>query len=191
MIKLVAATHNKGKLEEFKEMLGEEYEILSVSDFTDEEPEENGGSFAENAMIKARAAYAASGLPSFGDDSGLCVDALGGAPGIFSARYAEGGAKARNAKLLGEMKGVCDRSAKFVCNIAFYDGKREFTVCGECTGHILTEETGKNGFGYDPLFFSDDIGKPFGTASAEEKDAVSHRGKAVKKLAEKLAEIYG
>ena len=89
MMKLVAATHNKGKLAELEEMLGDICEVIPVSDFTDVEPEENGGSFEENARIKAKAAFLASGLPSFGDDSGLCVDALGGAPGIYSSRYAE------------------------------------------------------------------------------------------------------
>lgn len=192
MIKLVAATHNKGKLKEFGEMLGSRYSILPVSDFTDVEPEENGHSFEENARIKARAAFEASGLPSFGDDSGLCVDALGGAPGIYSARYAEGGAKARNLKLLGEMTAVPDdmRTARFVCCIAYCDNECEFTVRGECCGHILREETGENGFGYDPLFFSDDLGKPFGMATAEEKDAVSHRGRAVKLLAAALDKMY-
>ena len=177
MIKLVAATRNKGKLAELTEMLAE--------------PEENGGSFEENARIKARAAYAASGLPSFGDDSGLCVDALGGAPGIYSSRYAENAA-ARNAKLLAALSGVPEnkRTARFVCSIVYYDGKREFSVCEECKGSILFEETGTEGFGYDPVFRSDDLGKPFGLASPEEKDRVSHRGRAVRQLAEKLKEIF-
>ena len=191
MIKLVAATRNKGKLAELTEMLGDCYEILPVSEFSDAEPEENGVSFEENARIKAHAAYAASGLPSFGDDSGLCVDALGGAPGIYSSRYAENAA-ARNAKLLAALSGVPEnkRTARFVCSIVYYDGKREFSVCGECKGSILFEETGTEGFGYDPVFRSDDLGKPFGLASPEEKDGVSHRGRAVRQLAEKLKEIF-
>ena len=193
MIDLVAATHNKGKLAEFAYMLGKKYRIHPVSDFDGGvEPEENGGSFEANAVIKAKAAFNASGLPSFGDDSGLCVDALGGAPGVYSSRYAEN-AKARNAKLLAALSETpeSDRTARFVCCIAFFDGKREFIVRGECKGRILFKETGENGFGYDPVFFSDDLGKPFGDATPAEKDAVSHRGRAVALLGARLAEIYG
>ena len=175
-------------------MLGGRYVLLPVSDFDGGvEPEENGNSFEENSRIKARAAFAASGLPSFGDDSGLCVDALGGAPGIYSSRYAAGGSAARNAKLLRELSGVPEekRTAKFVCCITFTDGEHEFTVRGECRGRILEREKGEGGFGYDPVFFSDELGRPFGEVSAAEKDAVSHRGKAVRLFAKRLAEIYG
>lgn len=192
MMKLVAATHNKGKLAELEEMLGDICEVIPVSDFTDVEPEENGGSFEENARIKAKAALLASGLPSFGDDSGLCVDALGGAPGIYSSRYAENAEK-RNAKLIAALADVPEekRTAKFVCHIVYLDGEREFAVSGECKGRILFEPTGSGGFGYDPVFFSDDLGKPFGLASSEEKDEVSHRGRAVGMLKKKLKEIFG
>ena len=192
MMKLVAATHNKGKLAELEEMLGDICEVIPVSDFTDVEPEENGDSFEENARIKAKAAFLASGLPSFGDDSGLCVDALGGAPGIYSSRYAENAEK-RNAKLIAALADVPEekRTAKFVCHIVYLDGEREFAVSGECKGRILFEPTGNGGFGYDPVFFSDDLGKPFGLASSEEKDEVSHRGRAVGMLKKKLKEIFG
>ena len=193
MITLVAATHNENKLAELSEMLGKKYKLVPVSEFDGgEEPEENGGTFEANALIKARAAYAASGLPSFGDDSGLCVDALGGAPGVYSSRYAENAA-ARNAKLLSALREIPDkdRTACFVCCIAYCDGKREFTVRGECKGRILGKETGSNGFGYDPVFYSSDLGKPFGEASPEEKEAVSHRGRAVALFAAMLDDIYG
>ncbi len=194
MTEIVVATHNKGKLREFQDLLGNRYRLLSVGDFDGGvEPEENGKTFAENALIKARAAYKASGLPSFADDSGICVDALDGAPGIYSARYAEGGPKACNAKLLEVMKDVSDekRTAHFACCIAYTDGKKEFTVEGRCEGYILREEDGKEGFGYDPLFYSKDIGKSFGKATLEEKTSCSHRGRAALLFAEKLKEIYG
>lgn len=194
MVDIVVATHNRGKLREFQELLGDEYRLLSVGDFDGGiEPEETGGTFAENALIKARAAYAASGKPSFADDSGICVDALGGAPGIYSARYADGGPKACNAKLLEVMKNVPDdkRTAHFACCIAYVDGEREFTVQGRCEGYILRNEEGNGGFGYDPLFYSSDLGKSFGEAAIEEKTSCSHRGRAAILLAEKLREIYG
>ena len=193
-MKIVVATHNRGKLKEFQDLLGHEYELLSVGDFDGGvEPEENGSTFAENALIKARAAFAASGLPSFADDSGICVDALDGAPGIYSARYAEGGPKACNAKLLEVMKDVPEnkRSAHFSCCIAYVDGEREFTVEGRCNGRILHAEDGEQGFGYDPLFYSADLGKSFGKATMQEKTSCSHRGRAAVLLAEKLREIYG
>lgn len=193
MIELVVATHNRGKLREFQNLLGDKYSLLSVGEFDGgAEPEENGSTFAENALIKARAAFAASGLPSFADDSGICVDALDGAPGVYSARYAPEGPKACNAKLLENMKNVPDgkRSAHFACCIAYVDGEREFTVEGRCEGYILRAEDGEKGFGYDPLFYSADLGKSFGQATMEEKTSCSHRGRAASLLAEKLKEIY-
>lgn len=190
MKKLVAATHNLGKLDEFRETLTN-YEILPVSLFDGgEEPEETGATFRENALIKARAAFARSGLPSFGDDSGLCVDALDGAPGVYSARYAPTPA-ARIAKLLAALATVPDgkRGAHFVCCIAYADGEREFVAEGCCEGEILRTETGKGGFGYDPVFFSTDLGKSFGDATTEEKMSVSHRGRALEIFKEKLSQL--
>ncbi len=187
MKKIVAATHNKGKLNEMREILTG-WEILSVADFDNGvEPEENGKTFRENALIKARAAYERSGLPSFGDDSGLCVDALDGAPGVHSARYAPT-PEARIDKLLGELKDVADerRTAHFTCAVAYKDGENEFTVEARTDGYILREREGEGGFGYDPIFFSSDLGKTFGAAASEEKNAVSHRGRALKLFAEKL-----
>lgn len=189
MKKLVAATHNNGKLLEMKRILSDR-EILSVGDFDGGvEPDETGTTFAENALIKARAAYAVSRLPSFGDDSGICVDALGGAPGVYSARYAPT-VKERNARLLKALEGVEEekRTAHFACAVAYCDGKSEFVVEGRCEGRILNAEEGEGGFGYDPLFYSFDLGKSFGTASAEEKNAISHRGRALAAFAAKLSE---
>lgn len=190
MVKLVAATHNAGKLKEIEKIL-DDCEILSVGEFDGGiEPEENGDTFRENALIKARAAYAVSGLPSFADDSGICVDALNGAPGVRSARFAHS-PKECNARLLRELKDVPDdkRTAHFACCIAYCDGKREFTVEGRCEGRILHEEKGAGGFGYDPLFYSLDLGKSFGEASVEEKTAVSHRGRALELFKAKLVEL--
>lgn len=187
MKKLVIATHNKGKAREIEKMLSG-YEVVLVGELTNEkEPEETGKTFEENALIKARAAYAATKLPSFGDDSGLCVDALNGEPGVYSARFAET-PKACNEKLLRVMKDVPEekRTARFVSVIAYVDGEREFTVEGRCEGKILYEEVGKEGFGYDPLFFSEELGKSFGEADIDEKNRVSHRGKALKEFVKEL-----
>ena len=193
-MKFFIATKNSHKIEEFERIFANmDIDILSENDFKDSmpEPEENGGDFRENALIKARAGMKFSNLPSVADDSGLCVDALGGKPGIYSARYAgvHGDSSANNKKLLLELKNVPKekRTAHFICAIAcvFPDG-REFTVEGRCDGYIDFCESGKSGFGYDPLFISS-IGK-FSELTAEQKDTVSHRGKAVKFFKEKLSE---
>ena len=165
-----------------------EYDIISVGEFDNGvEPIEDGETFAENALIKARSAYASSNLPSFGDDSGLCVDALNGAPGVYSARFAET-PKACNERLLRELEGVKeeDRTARFISVIAYVDGQTEFVVEGKCEGKILFSEEGTEGFGYDPLFYSIDLNKPFGIATMEEKNSVSHRARAIAELKKKL-----
>ncbi|MBQ7227397.1 MAG: RdgB/HAM1 family non-canonical purine NTP pyrophosphatase [Clostridia bacterium] len=187
MKKLVAATHNKGKLVEMERILSG-FELLSVGEFDGGvEPIEDGETFRENALIKARSAYDCSHLPSFGDDSGLCVDALNGAPGVYSARYAET-PKECIKRLLRELEGVSDeqRTARFVCCIAYCDGETEFTVEGNCEGKILFAEDGEGGFGYDPVFYSFDLNKSFGKASMTEKNTVSHRARALDALKEKL-----
>ena len=133
----------------------------------------------------------ALGLPALADDSGLCVNALGGAPGIFSARFAGDGNDEHNIdKLLKELDGVKDRSAKFVCSLVLYypDGKI-ISAEGETNGEILFERAGKNGFGYDPIFYSADLKKSLGEASSKEKNSVSHRSRALKNLKEKLKKI--
>lgn len=166
-------------------------EVLCESDlpFSLPDVEEDGTTFEENATIKAAFACEKTGMVSLADDSGLCVDALDGAPGIFSARYSgvHGDDKENNRKLLRELEGVPyeKRTARFVSAVAcvFPDG-RKFTVTGKCEGHIDFEEKGENGFGYDPLFVGE-IGC-FGLASGEEKDKVSHRGKALVMLRDEL-----
>ena len=185
-MKIIAATGNAHKLREIREIL-KKHEILSAKEagFCGE-VEETGKTFPENALIKARAVCKATGFPALADDSGLCVDALMGAPGVYSARYSGGGDAENRRLLLENMQGVKDRTAHFCCAVAlvFPDG-RELTAEGRTYGAILTECRGAGGFGYDSLFLSDDLGVSFAEASEEEKNAVSHRGRALAAL-EKL-----
>lgn len=188
-MRFVLASHNKKKLAELADILsGLGIEIMALPEGAPE-PEENGATFAENARIKARAAFEYTGLPAIADDSGLAVDALGGAPGVYSARYCEGTDKDRNAFLLKNMENVPDgeRSARFVCALCcVLDEDREIAVEGACEGTILREERGEGGFGYDPLFFVEQFGCTFGEVPAEAKHTISHRGRALRKLEEKL-----
>ena len=192
-MKIIAATTNKGKIREFQEILGKlGYEVVSMHDEgIDVEVEETGTTFAENALIKARAVSLLCDFPVIADDSGLCVDALDGAPGIYSARFAGDGAtdEDRNIKLLEVMEAEENRKAQYVASIAliFPDG-RELVTEGTVEGEILREEMGTGGFGYDPLFMCTEIGKCFGIATPEEKNAVSHRGRALMKLFDILKE---
>ena len=143
----------------------------------------------KEALIKAKAVSLALGVDALADDSGLCVTALNGAPGVYSARYAgaHGNDKENNALLLKNLENKTDRSAKFVSSVVLYTVNGEiFEGYGETHGTILFNEDGENGFGYDPLFHSNDLNKSFGIASAEEKNAVSHRYRALCNLAEKL-----
>lgn len=182
---VVVASNNAHKLREIAQIFPE-YNILSAKEagFYDE-VEETGATFQENALIKARAACAALRLPVIADDSGLCVNVLAGEPGVYSARYsgAHGDDASNRAKLLKNMQGVADRTAYFCCAIAmvFPDGK-ELSAEGRTYGLILDQECGNGGFGYDPLFFSDDLKKSFGEATAEEKNGVSHRYRALQEL---------
>ena len=182
---LIVATGNQHKLREIAEIFTD-YEVLSQKQMGFcEDVEENGVSFAENALIKARAVCQARGVVPLADDSGLCVDALGGQPGIFSARYCghHGDDEANRKKLLENMQGITNRTAHFNCAIALvYPNGEELVVEGQTFGEILHEEVGNGGFGYDPLFFSRDLQKSFGVATAEEKNKVSHRFRALKKL---------
>lgn len=188
---LVLASGNKGKIAEIGEMLPE-FSVIGYKDAgLDFEIEETGATFYENALIKAKAVSEALGLPALADDSGLCVNALSGAPGIFSARFAGDGNDEHNIdKLLKELDGVKDRSAKFVCSLVLYypDGKI-ISAEGETNGEILFERAGKNGFGYDPIFYSADLKKSLGEAPSKEKNSVSHRSRALKNLKEKLKKI--
>ena len=185
------ATKNQHKITEFKaifESVG--HTLVTENDIKGDmaEPEENGTTFEENALIKAKAGMLFSGRPTIADDSGLCVDYLGGAPGIHSARYAgEHETPKNNEKLLKELNGVPmeKRTARFVSVIAcvFPDG-RSFTVRGECEGKIGEAPQGGGGFGYDPLFISE-IGC-FGVITAEQKNSISHRSKSVAKFKEEI-----
>lgn len=186
MKKIVLASSNKGKIKEISEILGSDYQVLSMAEAGfDKEIEETGKTFEENSFIKARTACDALSLPVLADDSGLEVDFLGGAPGVYSARYSgEPVDNARNrALLLKNMQNANDRKARFVCvmTLCLPNGKT-FSTRGSVEGRILKEETGNNGFGYDSLFYSDDLNKSFGEASDEEKNGVSHRGRALKEM---------
>lgn len=195
MQKLVVASSNKGKIKEITKILGNRFEIIPMKElgYTDEIIE-NGSTFFENALIKAKAVSIALGVPALADDSGLCVTALNGAPGIYSARYSgeHGNDKENNMLLLKNLNAKTDRSAKFVSSVVLYypDG-RYIEGCGETYGTILFEEQGNNGFGYDPLFLSDDLNKSFGVATDIEKNAVSHRFRALCDLSAKLEKENG
>lgn len=203
-----AASNNAGKLKELRRILeAMGHEVKSLRELgIGLDPEETGATFAENARLKAAAFCRASGLPTVADDSGLCVDALGGAPGVYSARYCgrHGDDEANNQKLLQELAGVPagQRAARFVSAVCFMlpDG-RALTVMGECPGRIAMAGRGTNGFGYDPLFVPDAVGLPGGGTAPntagrsyaqladEEKDAISHRGRAMACLAARLPEF--
>lgn len=193
--KIIAATRNRGKLEEIAQLLaGLPYEVISMTEAgVTGDIAENGDTFEENALIKAREVRRMTGEAVMADDSGLEVDHLGGAPGIHSARYA--GEKAtdedRIRKLLTELSGVpADRrTARFICAIALIlpDG-REIVVKGTCEGFITTEPAGKGGFGYDPVFYVPEFGMTFAQMDEELKNSISHRGNALRKILDILSE---
>lgn len=189
---LVVATGNKHKLQEIQAIFKDVRVVSAREAGYLGDPEETGATFEENAVIKARAAAEALNLPALADDSGLCVAALGGAPGIYSARYAggHGDDKKNREKLLAELGDEKNRAAYFrsAAALCFPQsmGGKTVTATGDTHGRILTREEGENGFGYDCLFYSDDLCKSFGVASAEEKNAVSHRFRALTALKEKL-----
>lgn len=181
--KIVAATTNAGKLVEMQSIL-KDYNIISSAEAGfNEDVEETGTTFIENALLKARAVCEATGLPALADDSGLCVDALNGAPGIYSARYSGHGVVANRELLLKNLHGEDNRKAHYTCALAlvFPDG-REYTAEGQTDGVITTEPQGQNGFAYDCIFYSDDLKKTFAVATSEEKNRVSHRGRALQNL---------
>ena len=194
-MKIVLASQNKKKIVELRTILGEmlpEIEVLSLADAGIEgEIVEDGDTFEANALIKARAA-AASGYIGVGDDSGLCVEALGGAPGVYSARYAgeHGDDEANLDLVLENMKGKTDRRAPFVCAIAcaFPDGSEPIVCYGRVDGELLEARDGEGGFGYDPIFYYPPFGKSFGVTSAEQKNTVSHRARALEAFAKALRE---
>ena len=196
-MKLVLATKNKNKIKEIKDKLAaiDYLELLSLEDFDDmPDVAEDGMSFQENAAKKAQAISAFTGLNALADDSGLCVEALDGRPGVFSARYA--GEKTtdteRNIKLLEEMSGKTNRAAKFVCAISccLLNGE-SISVTGECRGFITQSPAGTMGFGYDPIFFLPEYGCTMAEIPLEEKNKISHRAAALEKTAALLSEIIG
>ncbi len=189
MQKIVFATNNSHKLEEVRRMAAGKIEILSLADIGchDDIPE-TADTLAGNALIKARYVSDRYGLDCFADDTGLMVDALGGAPGVLSARYAGPGhdSAANMALLLRNMEGVTDRSARFVTAIALVRGGQTEMFEGKVEGQILAEPSGDGGFGYDPIFAPVETGIPFAEMTPEAKNAISHRGRAVRALMERL-----
>lgn len=192
-MKLVLATNNEGKVREFARIL----EPLGIEVMTQKQagvhvsPEENGTTFAENARIKAMAVYEATGLPTVADDSGLCIDAMNGEPGVYSARYygEDTPYEEKNRRIIESLKGVEEekRTARFVAHITCVLSKDEILDCeGVCEGTIGHKPAGDGGFGYDPIFYVGD--KSFAELDGEAKDKVSHRGKALEKLYQKLKE---
>lgn len=189
---LVLASHNAGKLKELQAMLGDTVRVRSIGEFSDIEPEETGLSFVENAILKARNAARISGLPALADDSGLAVDHLGGAPGIYSARYADGqGDAANNAKLLEALKDVPDagRCAQFVCALALIRHATDPLpiLCeGLWHGRILHSARGEHGFGYDPLFWVPERECSSAELTPADKNQLSHRARAMALLKQRL-----
>jgi XTP/dITP diphosphohydrolase len=190
-MKLVLATKNSGKVVEFRRILQElgaiDLEVVGLESFPEiGDIEETGKTFEENSLLKARTICKLTGLPALADDSGICVDALNGAPGLYSARYSGNGDAANNEKLLNELKNVPEeeRTAYFICVAAFVrpDGFEKVEE-GRFYGKIMHEVVGSGGFGYDPLFQPDGLNCSSAELSAEEKDAISHRGKAMRAIA--------
>lgn len=194
-MKLILASHNTGKLAEFQQLLGGHgIQVVPQAALGIPDIEETGLSFAENALLKARHASQLGGMPALADDSGLCVDALGGAPGLYSARYAgsDGDAQANILKLLDALEQIPEdhRQAHFHCTLALlrHPADPAPLLCeGRWHGRILHEPRGEDGFGYDPVFFDDATGCSAAELSREEKAAVSHRGQAIRQLLTMLA----
>ncbi len=194
-MRIILATKNKGKIREFREALAEiGWEGVPLSEVADvAEPEETGTTFMENALQKARAYAEAVGMPVLSDDSGIIADVLGDEPGIYSARYAgvHGDDEANNQKLIERLRPYSgdDRRAHYVCAVAlvFPDGQ-SVTAEGTCEGILRDFYAGSGGFGYDPLFYLPQFGKTMAEISLAEKNSISHRGKALRKLIEKLSE---
>lgn len=192
MKKLVLASNNPGKLREFAALLATvDFEVLPQAQFNVPEADEPHFTFVENAIAKARHAARLTGLPALADDSGICVDALGGAPGVFSARFAgEPKSDARNnEKLIADLAGQANRRAHYYCILVFVrhaDDPQPIIAEGEWHGEIVDTPRGENGFGYDPYFWLPEFGCTAAELAADKKNAISHRGKALAKLIDRL-----
>ena len=196
MQEIIIASKNTGKVREFQELFKNfPCKIISLSDLPPvNEPEETEQTFLGNATLKAQYYAKHYHKPCLADDSGIAVDALAGAPGVYSARYA--GPKASDLDniqlLLANMQGIANRACQFICALALVNAQGEllFTAQGECQGSLLTEPQGTNGFGYDPDFYSLDLNKSLATANASEKNSISHRARALQKLVKDLENYY-
>ena len=191
-MKVVLATHNAHKVQEVGAILGGTVAGLELVGYDGPEPKEDGTSFLENALIKARAAFAHTGMPAIADDSGIAVEILGGAPGIFSARWAGGRDNIANRQLLlSQLDDVRDedRAASFVCTIALVTSEGEVSFTGIWPGHVARQESGENGFGYDPVFIPDGFEVSAAELEPEVKNALSHRSLALQQLASYLNQI--
>ena len=199
--RILLATRSKGKLRELHGILasagltGITLDDAGIAETEEEEHIEIFETFEENALAKARYFHRKSGMPAMADDSGLSVRALGGAPGVYSKRFSgrddlsgQDLDDANNAKLLNALRGIEDRAASYSCAAAFVDADDEYVAMGETHGRVIDDARGSEGFGYDPYFFSTELGKTFGEATIEEKEAVSHRGRAFRALVAALRE---
>jgi XTP/dITP diphosphohydrolase len=193
--RLILASNNAGKLKEFAELLGPiGFELHPQGEFNVPEAEEPFGTFVENALQKARHAARLTGLPALADDSGVCVNALGGAPGVYSARFAgEPKSDARNnARLVADLASHADKSAYYYCVLVYVrhaDDPQPVIADGVWRGRIIDTPRGANGFGYDPYFLVPDFGRTAAELAPEEKNAVSHRGQALRALVDKLGKL--
>jgi len=183
MKKIIFASYNQGKIKEIKDLFAKNrIDVITPSDLGIEDVEENGLSFVENAILKARHCAKHSKLPALADDSGLVVYALSGQPGIYSARYSNGGSKENIKKLLKNIKGEVNRKAKFVCSLVFMRSEIDpvpMIFYGELSGEIAKNENGTGGFGYDPVFYLPEYQKTMAMITSEEKNKISHRAKAL------------
>lgn len=192
MTTFVLATHNAHKVQELRRILGDRLGPHELIGYVGPAPVEDGDTFEANALIKARAAHAHTGLPTLADDSGIAVAALGGAPGIDSAHYSGQRDDAANLRLvLKNLEGVADRVATFVCAAALVDADGEYVVRGEWPGSVLEVPAGQGGFGYDPIFRPEGETRSSAELTPAEKDADSHRSRAFVALTEELRRRYG
>ncbi|KQR93355.1 non-canonical purine NTP pyrophosphatase [Chryseobacterium sp. Leaf180] len=181
IMELLVATHNEHKKEEIQQILGRDFAVKSLADYDlHEEIVEDGDSFRANALIKAKYCFEKTGIPSLGDDSGLVVEALGGRPGIFSARYAGDHDFAKNiAKVLEEMQGEENRKAYFITVLCYYNETGAQYFEGRVYGNLLDDNKGFKGFGYDPIFVPEGLGQTFAEMNPEDKNKISHRKQAL------------